>query len=94
MIKNQTGVIVIPGNPLICAGDRIDLRIRSKLTDKETEKEPWDRETSGVYLIEEVNHTYKTTEGSNGLVTTTLTIMRDTFGMKDEGSLRDDTTLV
>ena len=94
MIKNQTGVIVIPGNPLICAGDRIDLRIRSKLTDKETEREPWDKETSGVYLIEEVNHTYKTTEGSNGLVTTTLTIMRDTFGMKDEGSLRDDTTLV
>jgi len=90
MLQNQTGIVVVAGNPGICAGDRVDLRIRSKLSDKETEKQPWDTETSGVYLIKEVNHTYALTEGGNGQVTTTLTIMRDTFGMKDEGSLRDD----
>lgn len=90
MMQNQTGVIVIVGNPLICAGDRIDIRIRSKLSDKETERQPYDTETSGVYLIQEVNHKYETTTGANGQITTTLTVMRDTFGMKDEGSLRDD----
>lgn len=90
MMQNQTGRIVIAGNPLICAGDRIDIRIRSKLSDAETERQPWDNETSGVYLIEEVNHRYLTGDGPNGQVTTTIKIMRDTFGMKDEGSLRDD----
>ena len=91
MLQNQTGTIVIAGNPLICAGDRIDIRIRSKLSDKETEKQPWDTETSGMYLVKEVIHRYGFTAGSNGEVSTTVNIMRDTFGMKDEGSLRDDT---
>ena len=89
MLTNQVGSIVIPGNPLICAGDRIDILIRSKLSDKETEKQPWDTETSGIYLIQEVTHKYDMASGANGEVTTTLTIMRDSYGMKDEGSLRD-----
>lgn len=89
MMQNQTGTLIISGNPSMCAGDRIDIRIRSKLSDKETEKQPWDTETSGMYLIQEVIHRYAMTEGANGVVTTTVNIMRDTFGMKDEGSLRD-----
>lgn len=91
MMRNQSGTIVIPGNPLICAGDRIDIRIRSKLSDKEIEKQPFDLETSGMYLIEEVTHHYLNTAGANGEVTTTIKVMRDSFGMKDEGSLRDET---
>jgi len=90
MMRNQAGIIVVAGNPLICAGDRIDIRIRSKLSDKEIEKQPFDLETSGLYLIEEVNHRYMTTAGTNGEVTTTIKVMRDSFGMKDEGSLRDE----
>jgi len=90
MMQNQTGTIIIPGNPSMCAGDRVDIRIRSKLSDKETEKQPWDTETSGIYLVQEVVHRYAMTEGANGVVTTTVNIMRDTFGMKDEGSLRDN----
>ena len=90
MMQNQTGRIVIAGNPLMCAGDRIDIRIRTKLSDKETAKQPWDLETSGVYLIEEINHNYAMTEGANGQVITTITVMRDSFGMKGDGSLRDD----
>lgn len=91
MMRNQSGTIVIAGNPLMCAGDRIDIRIRSKLSDKEIEKQPFDLETSGLYLIEEVNHNYLNTAGANGEVTTTIKVMRDSFGMKDEGSLRDET---
>lgn len=90
MMRNQSGVIVVAGNPLICAGDRIDIRIRSKLSDEEIQKQPYDLETSGLYLIEEVNHRYMNTSGANGEVTTTIKIMRDSFGMKDEGSLRDE----
>ena len=30
------------------------------------------------------------TEGANGQVITTVTVMRDSFGMKGDGSLRDD----
>ncbi len=91
MMRNQSGTLVVAGNPLMCAGDRIDIRIRSKLPDVEIEKQPFDLETSGLYLIEEVNHKYLTTQGANGEVITTIKVMRDSFGMKDEGSLRDDT---
>ena len=86
-LKNQRAVVVIPGNAQICAGDKINLELRNKVADKEGTKKPFDEETSGVYLIEEVTHEYKQGKGAGGgLVTTTLRLMRDSYGMKDKPS--------
>jgi len=43
-------------------------------------EEPWDQESSGVYLIEEVTHTYDSTKSTNGRFITTLRLMRDSYG--------------
>jgi hypothetical protein len=86
-LKNQKAVVVIPGNAQICAGDKINLELRNKVADSEGTKKPFDEETSGVYLIEEVTHEYKQGKGAGGgLFTTTIRLMRDSYGMKDKPS--------
>ena len=86
LLKNQNCTIVIPGNAEICAGDKIDIRLINKLPGNEARKDPYDPESSGVYLIAEVTHTYDTTVGTNGRFTTTLRLMRDSYGLKDRPS--------
>lgn len=86
LLKNQTCSIVIPGNAQICAGDKIDIRLVNKVPSSEGKKNPTDKESSGVYLIEEVTHSYDPTAGANGKFETTLRLMRDSYGMKDEES--------
>lgn len=86
LLKNQLCTIVIPGNPDICAGDKIDIRLVNKVATVEGKKEPFDPESSGVYLISEVAHFYDTTSGPGGKFTTTLRLMRDSYGLKDRPS--------
>ena len=86
LLKNQLCTIVIPGNPDICAGDKIDIRLVNKVATVEGRKEPFDPESSGVYLISEVAHFYDTTQGPGGKFTTTLRLMRDSYGLKDRPS--------
>jgi len=83
LLKNQEGTIKIPGNPLICAGDKIDIRIQSKLADELRKKQPYDQESSGVYLVKELRHLYNFLDGNNGTCKTTLGLCRDSYGMKD-----------
>jgi hypothetical protein len=80
LLKNQLATIVIPGNSEICAGDKIDIKLVNKKPGEEIEKQPYDQESSGVYLIGEVTHTYDATGGANGRFLTTLRLMRDSFG--------------
>tara|TARA_B100000902_G_scaffold28563_1_gene34348 strand:- start:6558 stop:7967 length:1410 start_codon:yes stop_codon:yes gene_type:complete len=86
LLKNQMCTIVIAGNPDICAGDKIDIRLVNKVGTVEGRKEPYDPESSGVYLISEVAHFYDTTNGPGGKFTTTLRLMRDSYGLKDRPS--------
>ena len=88
MLKNQECTIRIPGNPLICAGDRVDIRITSKLADALKKKQPFDEESSGVYLIKETTQTYTFVNSDNGTLKTTLRLFRDSYGMKDIPSKR------
>ena len=83
LLKNQEGTIKIPGNPFICAGDKIDIRIQSKLADELRKKQPYDQESSGVYLVKELRHLYNFLDGNNGTCKTTLGLCRDSYGMKD-----------
>lgn len=80
LLKNQMATIVIPGNSEICAGDKINIKLVNKAPSVKVKDEPFDQESSGVYLIEEVTHTYDSTKSTNGRFTTTLRLMRDSYG--------------
>jgi len=80
LLKHQVGTIVIPGNSEICAGDKINIKLVNKTPGKRVEREPYDPESSGVYLIGEVTHSYDSTSSTNGRFTTTLRLMRDSYG--------------
>ena len=57
------------------------------MSDVEGTIKPYDEETSGVYLIEEVTHEYSQVKGDGGgKFTTTLRLMRDSYGMKNKPS--------
>jgi len=80
LLKHQMATVVIPGNSEICAGDKIDIKLVNKAPAARVQDEPYDPESSGVYLIQEVTHTYNSTESTNGRFTTTLRLMRDSYG--------------
>jgi hypothetical protein len=80
LLKHQLATIVIPGNSEICAGDTIDIKLVNKAPTVRVDEEPYDQESSGVYLIQEVTHTYDSASGTNGRFTTTLRLMRDSYG--------------
>jgi hypothetical protein len=80
LLKQQLATIIIPGNSEICAGDKITIKLVNKLPTSEISKEPYDQESSGTYLIEEVTHTYDSTKSTNGRFLTTLRLMRDSYG--------------
>ncbi|MAD24929.1 MAG: hypothetical protein CMO44_12240 [Verrucomicrobiales bacterium] len=86
LLANQKLSVVIPGNAEICAGDRINVRLVSKLPNEEGKGEPYDLESSGQYLIQEVTHSYDPLSGSNGVFYTTLRLMRDSYGQKNKVS--------
>ncbi|CAR63424.1 hypothetical cyanophage protein [Synechococcus phage S-RSM4] len=86
LLKNQTCTVVIPGNPDICAGDKIDIRLVNKVPTKDGRNEPHDTESSGVYLIGDVTHSYDPLSGSSGKFLTTLRLLRDSYGLKDRPS--------
>ena len=50
------------------------------------EKEPWDKESSGNYLIAKLSHNYSMIEEQGPKLTTVLELIRDTYGMEEEPS--------
>ena len=88
LLKNQEATLGIPGNPLICAGDKIDIRLQNKISDAVKNRNPYDEESSGVYLVKETTQTYNFLEGTTGTLKTTLRLFRDSYGMKDKPSNR------
>ena len=87
LLRNQEGILKIPVNPLICAGDKIDLLLQSKLSDTLKKQKPYDTESSGIYLIKEVTHTFNfVVGGTSGNGFTTLRLFRDSYGTDIEPS--------
>ena len=83
LLYNQELTLDIPGNPEICAGDKIDIRIESKLPDEQRKQEPYDLESSGVYLVKTVNQMYNALNTENGTLKTTLGLCRDSYGVAE-----------
>ena len=86
LLTNQQCVVKIPGNPFICAGDKVQLILRAKVPDTVSDTMKIDVESSGVYLVKEVTHNYTFSEGTSGICETTLRLMRDAYGLKTEPS--------
>lgn len=80
LLKHQLATVVIPGNSEICAGDKINIKLVNKKPNAEIDTQPYDQESSGVYLVDEVTHVYESAKGANGRFTTTLRLMRDSYG--------------
>lgn len=80
LLKNQMATVIIPGNSEICAGDRINIKLVNKTSSEVAKDKPYDEESSGIYLIQEVSHEYSRVGGANGKFTTTLRLMRDSYG--------------
>ena len=90
LLNNQQCTIEIPGNNEICAGDKVEIRVQRKAPDKVREEEPWDLESSGVYLVKDVEHRFNFADGTSGKVVTTLQLFRDSFGVKDTDTKRGE----
>ena len=86
LLRNQEGVLKIPPNPLICAGDKITLLLQNKSSDAVKVKKPHDMESSGVYLVKEVTHTFNFVNAGAGKAFSTLRLFRDSFGTDLEPS--------
>ena len=83
LLSNQELTVDIPGNPEICAGDKIDLRIQSKLADELRKREPYDLESSGVYLVKTTKQLYNFVDTDSGTLLTTLELCRDSYGVAE-----------
>ena len=90
LLMNQQCTVVIPGNNEICAGDKVEIKVQRKAPDKVKEEEPWDLESSGVYLVKDVEHMFNFAEGISGTVRTTLQLFRDSYGVKDTDTKRGE----
>jgi len=80
IMGNQQMTISLTGHLELCAGDRIEIRVPSQLPDKQREKNRWDPEQSGTFLIKKLNHQF--TVGKK-TVYTVLELIRDSYGIKN-----------
>ncbi len=72
--------ILIPGNPELTVGDKLDIRLPNMVAQKYREEQKYDENNSGLYLISKIGHNY---DPLNSRVKTKLELIRDTSGMKD-----------
>ena len=91
LLSNQEATMKIPVNPLICAGDKVSVLIQSKRSDAERKLQKYDTESSGVYLVKQVTHTYDFVNSFTGNGYTTLRLFRDSYGTDLEKSKRGET---
>jgi hypothetical protein len=82
-LSNQKVQIKLNGAPAIKVGDVIDIMIPNQVTQQEKIVQKYDPEHSGTYLISEVNHVFNPKERR---CYTFLTLIRDSYGMKDYAS--------
>ena len=80
---NQQLTISLTGHLELCAGDKIEVRIPDNKAES-IKDEAWDTESSGTYLIKNLNHQFLM--GPTPSVYTVLELIRDSSGIKDQES--------
>ena len=84
LLENQKAKVLIPGNPEICAGDKVFILLQMKAADAYKKTNPYDTEASGTYLVSEVSHDYEFYRGTTGICNTTLRLIRDSYGTTED----------
>ena len=80
-MENQQLEIEIPGNMELSVGDKIKVMLPNMASEQVREKEKFDRENSGTYLISALSH--NNVFLNTNTCSTRLKLIRDIYGMKD-----------
>ena len=79
----QRLTVSLTGQLELVVGDKIEVRVPNQVPDSERDKEQWDPESSGTYLVSKLNHQF---DIKNQSVYTVLELIRDSYGIKDKES--------
>jgi len=79
----QKLTISLTGQLELVVGDKVEVRVPNQVPDTERDKEQWDPENSGTFLISKLNHQF---DIKNQSVYTVLELIRDSYGIKDKES--------
>lgn len=79
----QKLTISLAGQLELVVGDKVEVRVPNQVPDKDRDKEQWDPENSGTFLISKLNHQF---DIKNQSVYTVLELIRDSYGIKDKES--------
>ena len=71
------------GNPAIKVGDKVEIAIPNQVPEKEKNRNPYDEEHSGIYLVTELNHAFSPKQIKSN---TYLVLTRDSYGSPDAAS--------
>jgi len=78
--------LAVPGNSELVVGEKLKVYLPNMSQEESRRNDPWDRESSGNYLISKVKHTYFLANPSGQIFETTLELCRDTYGMEETSS--------
>jgi hypothetical protein len=79
--------ITIPGNSDLKVGDKLKIMIPNMAAESIREKQTFDEENSGTYLIAQLSHNYQfIKESGEPEFTTKAALIRDTYGIKEYDS--------
>jgi len=79
----QKLTISLTGQLQLVVGDKIEIRVPNQVPDSDRDKELWDQESSGTYLVSKLNHQF---DIKNRSVYTVLELVRDSYGIKNKES--------
>lgn len=86
ILELQKLEINIPGNYNLTVGEKIKVYLPNMAAQEERKKEQWDTESSGKYLISKLSHNFTMADETGQKFETSLTLIRDTYGMEEEPS--------
>lgn len=86
ILEMQKLEITIPGNSALVVGEKLKIYLPNMSTEETRLKDPWDKESSGNYLISKLSHNYNMAIETGPKFTTVLELIRDTYGMEEEAS--------
>lgn len=87
LMENQRVEITIPGNSDLKVGDKLKIMIPNMAAESLRERQAFDEENSGTYLIAQLSHNYQfIKESGEPEFTTKAALIRDTYGIKEYDS--------
>lgn len=83
ILAAQKMYISVPGDCLLTVGEKITVYLPNTVPGQDRDKNPWDEENSGTYLISKLEHFFNS---SNAQLVTKLELIRDSLGIPDRSS--------